>query len=247
MDEMGPSDRIVTGTVTGFVHTSETSETPDSTESTIGYAFYTPQFSSNLMDSVYKDSVNKMIYELTLSETMGYESNLGYQQLTESFFEARMDSFLLEAQYEADYLEANPWSMEIGFQIDEYKSYVTLEYSGWNYTGGAHGNFWDSFYLFDKSTGSILNLLDFVSDVEILEQIALPYFRAQNEVPEGMTLEEYGFWFEGDQLKLNENFYFTKDSIVFVFNIYEIAPYAGGAVELKVPLSDLGELYMARD
>lgn len=247
LDEIGPPDRIVSGSVEGTVYTAASAETPDSTLSTIDFMYYTPQFSSNLMDSTYKDSVNQLIYRLTLGETMGGESAFGYQHLTESFFAARMDSFVVEAQREADYLESMPWSMEIGFQLEEHKTYVKLEYSGWTYTGGAHGNFWSSFYLLDKRTGHVLELIDFVSDVEILEQIALPYFREQNEVPDGVTLEEHGFWFEGDKLELNENFYFTEDSIVFFFNIYEIAPYSGGAVEVKIPVSVLGELYMGMD
>jgi len=57
-------------------------------------------------------------------------------------------------------------------------------------------------------------------------------------------LEEYGFWFQGDAFEVNENFYFENGNIVFLFNPYEIAPYAGGTSELIIPLSDLGDLFL---
>ncbi len=241
---MAPPPRIVKGEVMGNVFNADRTDT---TVSSIAFEYYSPQFSSLVMDSSYKDSVNRMIYRLADSETIGLEYAEETALLTTHFFQTRIDSFVAMAQREVDYLESMPWQIEMQLSITEAKSYVTLNNSGWDYTGGAHGNYWDFYQLFDKKTGKILNLSDFFTDIEALNKLALPYFKEQNDVPSDMTLEEYGFWFEGDDFQVTENFYFTEEAIVFHYNIYEIAPYAGGTNDLTLPFAVLGELFKGKD
>lgn len=240
-DQVYIPKRIESGKTSGYCYTADKA---DSSESFISFEYYTPQFSSNVMDSSYKDSVNTMIYRMIQFEFIEDMFDQETSILTDNFFSARLDFFLRNAQEEVDYLESTPWSMELNFHIVEKKSFVRLNHTGWDYTGGAHGNYWDMYHLFDKKSGRILSLSDFINDIDALNRLALPYFREQNEIPDDITLEEYGFWFQGDAFEVNENFYFENGNIVFLFNPYEIAPYAGGTSELIIPLSDLGDLFL---
>lgn len=239
-DEIYIPKRIESGKTNAFCYSADKSDT---IESYIQYEYYTPQFSSNLMDSVYKDSVNLMISRDLSSETIGISNLIESSILSDYFFQSRLDSFVAMAQEEVDYLESVPWTLEQTFEITERASFIELNNAGWSYTGGAHGNYWSYFNLFDRKTGRVLKLNDFITDIQALNRFALPYFREQQEIPDGMTLEEYGFWFTGDNLELNDNFYIENGNIIFVFNPYAIAPYAAGSSELIIPIADLGELF----
>ena len=241
-DELGPTGRIKSGKATAQIYTSDRS---DSNEVWISYQYYNPMFSTNLMDSLYKDSVNAIIEQLTISETFS-DGAFWSGPLTDHFFQSRLDSFAAEAQEEVDFMESFPWSLEMGFTLTGQGTYVRLTASGWSYTGGAHGNGNTSYYLVDKKTGKTLKVEDFFTDRAKLNEVAQKYYRLQNDIPDDVTLEEYGLWFEGNNFDVNENFYFTENSVCFYFNTYEIAPYAGGPSEVVIPLSELKEIYTGK-
>ena len=237
--DLGPPPRIQVGEAKGEIY----SESRDDTVNVfINYQFYTPQFSSNVMDSVFKDSVNKIIQQEVIGETMA-EGQGVFDQLTIYFFESSLDSFIVMAQDEIDELGSNLWGLEIDIWIKNFDSYVEVSSTGWSYTGGAHGNSHTSYWLINKEDGRLLDASDFFTDIEKLEEIMLPYFRKQNEIPADQTLEDYGYWIEGDDLHVNSNFYFEHGKVFFYYDTYEIAPYAGGPSEVYIPLSQLTGIY----
>ena len=48
------------------------------------------------------------------------------------------------------------------------------------------------------------------------------------------TIKEY-LEFIGEKPEITENFYLDKDGIHFIYQPYEIAPFATGAVDVLVP------------
>ena len=237
--DVGPPPRIQEGAVSREVY-SESRE--DTVIVNMTYEFYSTQFSSNIMDSTFKNSVNKLIQEEVVIETQSeWEGTVDF--LTPHFFESRMDSFVNVAQSEVDEFGSNPWGLELEIQIKNFDSYVEVSSTGWSYTGGAHGNMHTSYWLVNKEDGRLLDVVDFFSDIEKLEEIMLPYFRKQNEIPQDQTLEEYGYWVEGDDLQVNSNFFFENGKVVFYYDVYEIAPYAGGPSEVYIPLNQLTGIY----
>ena len=48
-----------------------------------------------------------------------------------------------------------------------------------------------------------------------------------------------------DQIPLNDNFYFDKENLYFLYNQYEIAPYAAGPVLIKIPFKEIKPLLTA--
>lgn len=57
--------------------------------------------------------------------------------------------------------ELSLWEMEVTLGINEYASFVQLTMFGWSYTGVAHGNGYNNYFQFDKSTGEFLELANF--------------------------------------------------------------------------------------
>ena len=81
----------------------------DTATLTIDYSYYSAQFSSNVMYSVYKDSINSLIAKIVSSEII-LES--GIYPFQHHFFVAPLDSMAAEWNlYKAE--ESTPWELEI--------------------------------------------------------------------------------------------------------------------------------------
>lgn len=115
--------------------------------------------------------------------------------------------------------------------------------------GGAHGLETRNFYNFDLKTGKLITENDlFKADyksklaelikVRIVEE-SKEYKDEKNSEPV-TSLEDTDFW--TDSIKSNGNFYITDESINYVFNPYEIAPYYMGQTEVSLPFNRLKDL-----
>ena len=132
------------------------------------------------------------------------------------------------------------WTTETSISISESKlDYVEVSLSNWNYEGGAHGSAWSEERLIDRKTGVELELSDFITDQGELLRIAEAIFRADQGIDSDQNLYDAGFWFEDNVFRLNENFVFNENSMDFLYNQYEIAPYAAGMIYLSIPMDKI--------
>jgi hypothetical protein len=111
------------------------------------------------------------------------------------------------------------------------------------FTGGAHGGYGTTFINVNPATGRRIALADIFKPgfEEVLRREGEADFRKSQELADTASYVNAGFEFQDDKFVLNDNYGFTKDGIVFVFNIYEIAPYALGAQEVHIPYARLKE------
>ncbi|MFK7983129.1 MAG: DUF3298 domain-containing protein [Saprospiraceae bacterium] len=161
-----------------------------------------------------------------------------------STIEASLDSFIIAAK---GFFEEFPdVSAGYGLEIEQSvllntPTLLTIEAFNYAFTGGAHGNYGTIYYNFDATTGAIITLNDILIDkYEVqLKAIAEPIFKA-NYLEAGMTnYSDAGFYFESDVFKLTENFAITKEGLKFLYNPYEVAPYALGQQEIMIPYTAL--------
>lgn len=234
-DEINIPDRIVSGRAKSYAYNMDRS---DSTLSQIDYQYYTPQFSSGIIDSAFKEVVNARIVQLVSMGSPDNETEL-LGPLTDFYFERVVNDFTVNEADDDDEMDMWRWEMQAGFEIKEYKDYVLLTSGGWEYTGGAHGNGYTFFEYYSKEDGELLTTEYFVADYDALLGVAEKHFRVQQEIEEGASINSTGCWFENDQFALNENFFFAGGEMIFLYNSYEIAPYAAGVIELRIPLSEL--------
>lgn len=142
-----------------------------------------------------------------------------------------------------DYEQA--WVIEINADIlYQEETYISLASILFNYTGGAHPNNSQLYRSYSLKTGQRLRLDDlFIEGYQTsLNQSAEIEFRMQKEIPPTNTLESAGYWFEDDRFVINDNFAVINQSLIFFFNPYEIGPYALGATELELKLTDYIDL-----
>ena len=106
----------------------------------------------------------------------------------------------------------------------------------YEYTGGAHGNRYLLIQNYDLETGDMVNEQDlFIDDYyEPLKTLLLNALIAQTDNAESKRdLRRMGY--SVADVVPNENFYVTQDGITYVYNPYEIAPYAMGCIEIFLP------------
>ncbi len=126
-------------------------------------------------------------------------------------------------------------------------SYLALAIHASSYTGGAHGNYATIFKHYDLQTSEWLTLDDMVipSFQNELTAVAERYFRNQENLGVNQPLDD-GYFFDQGQFSLPDNFAIEPDSILFLYNIYEIKPYVNGQTELRVPHADIERLLSDR-
>ncbi len=137
-----------------------------------------------------------------------------------------------------------PWSLERNMDV-LYQNDTILSISFYEYvfSGGAHPNSATLYYNFDLFTGKRMGLDDLFIEgyEEELNRVGEYHFRMLRRIPEELTLEDQGFFFETEGFSLNDNFAINGQELIFYFNSYEIAPYAMGPTEIHIPLYELSE------
>jgi len=118
---------------------------------------------------------------------------------------------------------------------------LSVELQQYKFTGGAHGYGSTTFANFDPKTGELLQQKDLFNDVEGFKRFAETAFRKQHNISEEESINSTGFWFENDTFYLPETVGFTKDNIIIIYNQYDIASYADGPIELKIPIKKTKE------
>ena len=113
-----------------------------------------------------------------------------------------------------------------------------LAFSYFNYTfaGGAHGLPTEVYWNIDTKTGKIITEETFfISNYKAeLTQIL------QKNLFGDINKEES--YFEKESVVPNGNFLLLNDRILYLYNVYEIAPYSEGAIEVTIPMSEIKHL-----
>jgi hypothetical protein len=121
---------------------------------------------------------------------------------------------------------------------------ISLEYSEWSYTGGAHGNSFTTYLNFDAATGEPLKLAAIVNPGSIprLTAIVEAHFRKQRELAPDADLKEGGFWFPDGRFQLSPIFGLSEKDLIFQYNAYDVASYAMGPTTVTIPLTEIRAL-----
>jgi hypothetical protein len=145
---------------------------------------------------------------------------------------------------------ASTWEVERKVRVlTNRPPLLTLEVSELTYTGGAHPNHFTKYINIDLRTGKRITLNELFSPEALkkLEKLAEKRFREDRKFSKKQSWSELGFFFENGEFHLNDNFKIDSDGITFLFNPYEVASYAFGSIELKIPLSDIRPLLKTSD
>jgi len=228
---------ILTGKITKLAYSPDRK---DSMESKLAYAFYaTPKFP-------WQDSVNYHVGKFASESTEVGEGEYVHKSLSHEFFYERLYGFVRKSEEDnKDNEYPMLWNYEGSISIKpNLKDFVQLEMAYGVFTGGAHPNYFAGHYLISKADGRTQQLGDLVSDVAKFNRIAEKHFRNTAELSPNADLDQSGYWFADNKFACNNNFTITPSGITFLFNAYEIGPYAIGSTEFTVPMAEVKDLLL---
>lgn len=200
-------------------------------------SFEYPEITQAFDDKV-KDSLKNYIMETLLSNYYKQKAN-SLNEMAELFFEEFKSFFSEMPGYKVVWELTNTITV-----IFNNNSIVSFQSDYYHFSGGAHGMYGTIFTNFNSQDGRKLLLKDLlVTGYENkLNSIAEKIFRKKQELTADESLEEAGFWFDGNKFTLNDNFGIKDDGLIFVFNPYEITSFASGISEIIVPYEEIKDL-----
>ncbi|RYU92187.1 DUF3298 domain-containing protein [Mucilaginibacter terrigena] len=148
-----------------------------------------------------------------------------------------------------DFKEDDPRT-EMFFTLDTYakvigqdSALIALEYGGYTFQGGAHGASFTGFINWDGKTNKNVTLDDIFTNgyQPQLSKIAEKIFRKDEKLTDTSSLAR-DYFFKDNKFALNDNYSITPAGIRFVYNQYEIKPYAAGQTELLLPWAQIKTL-----
>jgi len=186
-----------------------------------------------------ESEINDFVKNEMLISIFGEDIIDSFDELVNSFFdEYRQFKTDIPDSYQEWFIER---SGSVKFYNDDF---ISLAFSEYAYLGGAHPNSYTSFTVLDMKSGNKITLEDIFIDgyKPILNKIAEKEFRKLKELGEDESLDEAGFWFDGNRFSINENFALSNEGLTFYYNNYEITAYAYGPTELIIPLAKISDL-----
>lgn len=150
-----------------------------------------------------------------------------------------LDSF---EDFKKDFPEApGGWSIDLDAEITyESDSTLSIKFSEFNFSGGAHPNSSVYYMNFDKQTGEYLSRNRIILQEKKMYELAEKEFRKQREVDEGMDLKDDGRFFLPEVgFFLPNAIGYEGDKFVLTYIPYEIGPYVMGYTELEFELKEL--------
>lgn len=185
------------------------------------------------------DIINAAILKALVSRTPSPES-----QPAATSIEAAASAFIgeCEALMQDGKEHAWPWQSETsGEVLLDRPGLLTVSLFTYSFTGGAHGMSVTQYFVFDTATGKQLRLADFFTPgfETTLDKLIERRFRQMRGLSETDPLNgEKGGLFE-NKITHNENFAVTGSGIRFLYNQYDIAPYAAGQITVDLSFDDL--------
>ncbi len=178
------------------------------------------------------DGSNEKFSHLNLTQTA---TTLAQQEINE--YTADVDSSIVGINPQNSYYFLNRSYETLGNIIYNNNSYVVTSLFNYAYTGGAHGNYGTSIYCFDVNAQKQLALSDIITaDSATLQTIIETHYRQQYNIQPTTPLEQRLLV---KHLSASNNFYFGPGGLGFIYQPYEVAPYAEGEINVWMPFAAL--------
>ncbi len=189
------------------------------------------------------DAINNFVRSKLYSALIGEEQPNGLNDLLRPYFEAYKEALQNNQNEGEDSIAAWKFNRRISVHTNTFKVF-TLKHSESSYAGGAHPNSFTNYYHFNPKNGEQFTLASFFNKgyETKLTALAEKAFRKKLSISPNTSLEDEGFWFKNKVFTLTENFWWDNEGIHFLYNPYEVAAYAVGAIEISVSYNTINEL-----
>lgn len=169
-----------------------------------------------------------------IKELVQKKQNLSSSKTVKQVIEKNKNDYFKEyletnKEFEQEYSYMANWERQNGVNVvfnDNY--FTTLAFFAYQYSGGAHGGYSEEFLIIDTKNGKEIKLNDIFdkSALVILQKRMLKKAYAYTNSENATSLEDAGYLV--DKIEVTDNFSLNERGITFVYQQYEIAPYAAG-------------------
>lgn len=182
-------------------------------------------------------------------------ADMAARTVMQTGLKAQVDNFMTESVSLIDAEEAarikergTPYAFDVTYKTYSSTNFVSYVYAIYLDTGGAHPNgFYTSFVFDHKGTkvdikdlftpgSNYLSRLSTTARASVIAELKTR-FGGEGEptiFEEGVTAVDANF----------QTFYLDKDALVLVFPPYQVAAYAAGTIEVRIPLKDLKDILL---
>lgn len=211
---------------------------PESPECTVEYSL--------LLPAAEKKEINDSIWSVILTRYFGVATGSDAAEVMKQTAEEILKNYQLQ---EYDTANLSNFYFELCWSVDKSMSIVfnsdyllSLEFSVFQYAGGAHGMYGSVFSSIDLKTGKQIRLCEVIDTLQKrkLDKILTQKVRDTYEIKATDSLNDMGFFTES--IEPNNNFYLTQKGIGFYYNPYEVSCYALGTVNVFVPYNEIREI-----
>ena len=196
----------------------------------------TATYSKAIGDKKLSHTINTNVEKAIINSLSSSDSTSSLEDVLKGFNEEYV-------QFKSEFSEASEPVWELHIETEKtYQSeeIITIAISTYEYKGGAHGNDKIIFLNLNAQTGHILNQDDIIENKEEFKKIAQDYFKKSlDSEDKNLTMEDFFF---GKSFQLPENFGFSDDGLVLLYNVYEVASYDQGYTEFVIPFEELKSL-----
>ena len=134
------------------------------------------------------------------------------------------------------------YSFETGYQVHyNTKNFVSIVLNHYQYTGGAHGNYFALGFNINMPDAALLSLTDIIQEGKLdllayeCEETILENYQANSLFEAGLFENE--IIIPGDQ-----DFYIIPGALVLQFDPYEIGPYSMGEIVVEIPFEKIRDI-----
>jgi hypothetical protein len=157
-----------------------------------------------------------------------------YNSRSVDFYRQNNEEYLEDT--EDEWSPLTNWSESInGSFLDEYDGMVSYIKYVHGYSGGAHGMDALTCRTFDLKTG------EQILEEDLFKEGYEDKLTAALRINLLSSIEDQDMLFETDIIPSND-FYLTPEGITYIYQRYEIGPYAIGIIEVTVPWSEIKDI-----
>lgn len=198
-------------------------------------------------------STSTLEEDLQVPLIKGWKNQKAQQAINKEFLKA-VNKFRQEMEVAAK--EAKKEEENLGISTGKYQAItqgkalynkndlLAISLTYYQYTGGAHGMHYQEVFNIDLREGKILTLQNIFKPGTNYKKVIDREIKSQINRNSELFFPEGEGGFEG--IRDNQSFLIKDDYLVFYFQPYEIACYAAGIPEFRIPFSKLSEMVKER-
>ncbi|BDQ04412.1 DUF3298 and DUF4163 domain-containing protein [Ignavibacterium sp.] len=161
--------------------------------------------------------------------------------LETEFMQAKswFDDFVADTDYTSEFPPDWVFSFETDFRVTfNSKDFISVVLDYYEFTGGAHGNYYSIGYNIRTSDGKVFGISDILKPNSLQ---ALSEFCAEEimNMFDANSLNEAGLFEDELNISEDQDFYIIPNALVIQFDPYEVAPYAMGSIDVELEFSKI--------